>query len=516
MRSLDPAITTVPLTTGARLPNAEALTTVAPAANASGNGGNASPRPAATAIALAATLTGLTEGNLLEALVLGRAGDGGTVLKTPSGTFVTAPPAASLPMPPLPVQTKALLEVIAVADLLQARLVSVDDRPLPTPAPLVLRLTALAPRPPEPGAVPAPRRPSDAPSPERALRLAVPPPPTPLRAGQTLVAVLQPAALANPPQPMPNTAPPVALPARPSQSLPPAPPGALFNVRVVATAQPGSPPTVPPAGTFVGEIDIEGGPDHERLVLRLPGATLRLPPSATAVPGTRVTLEVLASAPPPSPGREPEADRLVTRLETTLAMQVAQIAEPVTRLAERIPAANRKLTAAAMLFLAAARQGDLTGWLDAALPQPARAEDEPLKRLGAAWRQHTGDAEPERKDTDAWRPWVLPFHDGVAMRPLTFHMRRRAAVAGKNGGETRFLLDLDLSALGSLQLDGLIRARRFDLMLRGAVKLDRTMRHELALLFQESLGALGYAGALAFRDERPSITVTTTHVEARA
>jgi hypothetical protein len=513
MRSLDPAITTVPLTTGARLPNAEALTTVAPAASASGNGGNASPRPAATAIALAATLTGLTEGNLLEALVLGRAGDGGTVLKTPSGTFVTAQPAVSLPMPPLPVQAKALLEVVAVADLLQARLVSVDDRPLPTPAPLVLRLTALAPRPPEPGAAPGPRRPADAPSPERALRLATPAAPTPLSAGQTLVAVLQPATLAPPPS---MSAPPIALPARPSQGLPSAPSGALFNVRVVTTTQPGSPSPVPPAGTFVGEIDVEGGPDHERLVLRLPGATLRLPPSATTAPGTRVTLEVLASAPPPSPGREPEADRLVTRLETTLAMQVAQIAEPVTRLAERIPAANRKLTAAAMLFLAAARQGDLTGWLDAALPQPARSEDEPLKRLGAAWRQHAGDAEPERKDTDSWRPWVIPFHDGVALRPLTFHIRRRAAPAGKDGGETRFLLDLDLSALGSLQLDGLIRARRFDLMLRGAAKLDRTMRHELAVLFQESLGAIGYAGALAFRDERPSATVTTTHVEARA
>lgn len=543
MSTLDPAIKAVTIATGARPPGADPASSIAPAANASGQGGNAaSPRLPAGAITLAATLSGLTEGSLIEALMLGRDREGGTVLRTPNGTFVAnamagQPAAAALAA----VQgnlVKVLLEAVAVGDLLQARLVAVDGRTLPTPAPLSLRLTALPARVPEtkPTMPDGRLQPAAA---ERTARAALPlpvepPPPAPLRSGQTLLAVLQapphptdaaePARLLGSPLPGSPSKPkqPSIATAVPATAAAPAlPQGSLVSVRVLATAPPDSPPppSPTPPGALAGEVEIEGDPDHQRPVVRLPGASLRLPPTATASAGTRVVIEFLASAPATATGRDPEAERLVRQLEAAVLAQAPADPAAAARAAERVPAPGRKLTAAAMLFLAAARHGDLGGWLEAGAGPAGRPEaEEPLKRLAAAWRTHLGE-EADRDASDAWRSLVVPFHDGVMLRPLVFHLRRRAPrgdTAQGDAGETRFLLDLDLTALGALQLDGLIRPKRFDLMLRGAARLDRTMRHELNLLFQESLGALGYAGGLAFRDEKPTAHVGTAHIEARA
>jgi hypothetical protein len=541
--TLDPAIKAVTIPTGTRLPGADPASSIAPAANASGQGGSAaSPRLPAGAVALAATLSGVTEGTLLEALMLGRDREGGTVLRTPNGTFVANPqPGQAAATALAAVQgnlVKVLLEAVSVGDLLQARLVAVDGRALPTPAPLTLRLTALAARPPE--ARPAAEGQTQPAAPERTPRAALPlpaepQPQPPVRTGQTVLAVLQapphvaPAEPARPvPPPLPGllalqTA--AAAPAAPATSAPATTPaltqGSLVSIRVLAATPPGAPVPQPgelPPDAILGEVAVEGDADHQRPVLRLPGGTLRLPPTVTAPPGAQVAVEFLASAPTPAIGREPEAERLVKQLENVVLAQVPADPANATRIAERVPAPGRKLTAAALLFLAAARQGDLGGWLDAAAAPTAKPEtEEPLRRLGANWRQHTGE-EVERNAGENWRSLVLPFHDGVMLRPLVFQLRRRAPkdAAPGDAGETRFLLDIDLTALGALQLDGLIRAKRFDLMLRGAARLDRTMRHELNLLFQESLSALGYAGALAFRDERPTAHVGTAHVEARA
>ena len=55
----------------------------------------------------------------------------------------------------------------------------------------------------------------------------------------------------------------------------------------------------------------------------------------------------------------------------------------------------------------------------------------------------------------------------------------------KGGGGTRFLLDLDLSRLGPLQLDGMFKkeSRSFDMMVRTTAPLPETMRTDLAGLF---------------------------------
>ena len=72
---------------------------------------------------------------------------------------------------------------------------------------------------------------------------------------------------------------------------------------------------------------------------------------------------------------------------------------------------------------------------------------------------------------------------------------------GHGARANRFLIDLTLSRIGELQLDGLVRPRRFDLILRTHMPLPPEMRQEIGKLFQNSLETLGMTGAFPSRRE---------------
>ncbi len=58
---------------------------------------------------------------------------------------------------------------------------------------------------------------------------------------------------------------------------------------------------------------------------------------------------------------------------------------------------------------------------------------------------------------------------------------------------------MDLSRLGPLQLDGMVKGRRFDLIIRSHAPLDEALRAELTGVFADSLSAVGFAGTLGFQ-----------------
>ena len=86
------------------------------------------------------------------------------------------------------------------------------------------------------------------------------------------------------------------------------------------------------------------------------------------------------------------------------------------------------------------------------------------------------------------KPYSIPFSDGTELHRILMHVRQPdldevdedAAGADGISRANRFLIDLTLSRIGELQLDGLIRPRRFDLILRTRMPLPPEMRHESA------------------------------------
>ena len=113
----------------------------------------------------------------------------------------------------------------------------------------------------------------------------------------------------------------------------------------------------------------------------------------------------------------------------------------------------------------------------------------------------TLSAEP---NGEGWRTYAVPLHHKGEIEQLRLGVRSGADDEEEDGdGEagTRFLLDMGLSALGRIQLDGLMkqRKRRFDLILRTQTPLPRMMQTDIIALFKEAKEIGGLEGKLVFQ-----------------
>ncbi|SMH47529.1 hypothetical protein [Azospirillum agricola] len=171
-----------------------------------------------------------------------------------------------------------------------------------------------------------------------------------------------------------------------------------------------------------------------------------------------------------------------------------------------MPQPNRKLTAALTFFLSAMRGGDARGWLGdeagSALERSGRGDL--LARLDKEFEGLRREAsEPMPGD---WRPYTLPMMDSNGPKPIKLHIHplkgdEEEGGDGKEKGKpgSRFLIDVEMSRLGPMQLDGLVRPNHFDLILRSHAALPPELRVELIQIFADSVRAVGYTGGLSFQ-----------------
>jgi len=169
-----------------------------------------------------------------------------------------------------------------------------------------------------------------------------------------------------------------------------------------------------------------------------------------------------------------------------------------------MPQPNRKLTAALGFFLAAMRGGDAQGWLgdDAAAALDKAGRRDLLERLEKDFDGLRREAaEPLPGD---WRSYTIPLMDANGPKPIRLHVHPLQEDEESAGGErskpgSRFVIDLDLSRFGPMQLDGLVRPNHFDLILRSHAALPPELRVELIQIFADSVRAVGYTGGLSFQ-----------------
>jgi hypothetical protein len=129
-------------------------------------------------------------------------------------------------------------------------------------------------------------------------------------------------------------------------------------------------------------------------------------------------------------------------------------------------------------------------------------KDEMVKRLKEEFTQ-LSDLAKDRPTVD-WRALFLPVYDPrVGLTQINLYYRHNGGGEGsekdKKDQGTRFLVDVNFAALGAFQLDGLIRGKRFDLMIRSRSRLSRNQRQAIIGIFENALEVGGATGALEFR-----------------
>ncbi|MBB3266119.1 hypothetical protein FHW79_003752 [Azospirillum sp. OGB3] len=312
-------------------------------------------------------------------------------------------------------------------------------------------------------------------------------------------------------------------PTQPGSPPPAAPQSAPASPRSTATptAAPAMPSTDSGASPATPETPdgpvlkgtVAGSTPQGQPILATPQGMLALNVQASLPQGSAVTAaltdpaKALQTAPPPlaaEPGPLSERDWPAMRqLLATLAGVDRSAAQAL--IGTVMPQPNRKLGAAMSFFLSAIRGGDARGWLgeDAAAALEKSGQGSLLSQLEREFRslqQQAGDPLP-----GDWRPYTLPMMDANGLLPIKLHIHpinsEEDGKTGRKGGDkgSRFLLDLDLSRLGPMQLDGLVQPNRFDLILRSHTPLSPEIRLDLIQIFADSIRAVGYIGGLSFQ-----------------
>jgi len=268
-------------------------------------------------------------------------------------------------------------------------------------------------------------------------------------------------------------------------------------------------------GTVVGHSAV-GQP-----TIQTPNGLMSLDVRAPLPNGTQVTLNVLSSTPPQSSGvafgtgtpvlGQASPWTTLDALWQTIGQSDPQAA---ARLVAGLPQPGPHMLANLASAMAAVRAGDVQGWLK--FPDSdGRSATKASGRIGKLTEQLAEDvreaSQSTRKPAGEWRAYTLPFFPGggaidriqmlVRRAPNQEDEEAQAERRIRAASDIRFLLDVTLSRLGEMQLDGLVndKARSLDLMIRSRQNLPDTLPKELLGLFTSSLSAVGYTGSLNFR-----------------
>lgn len=312
--------------------------------------------------------------------------------------------------------------------------------------------------------------------------------------------------------PTPVTAPPT-VPSAPPQSPRPAPlpNGQPVQLRILSVDMAGAIPASldeAPANSVTGTL--VGNTSQGQPVVTTPAGTLVLRARTDLPPGTNLTLaleipqnrDMAGILPPLDPGQGSDWPAM---REVMSALMAADPAMARTIAANILPQPSKRLTTNLTFFLSALRGGDASGWLGGEATEilkgrgGARLLAQLREDFQAAARQA---AEPT---PDGWRGMPIPFGVPEQVMRAQLHVRSATDQEGEEkradgrGPAKRFLLDLNFSRLGPMQLDGLVWPGRFDLMIRTQTLLSAELRQSIGTIFRDSLETVGYAGTIGFQ-----------------
>lgn len=290
-------------------------------------------------------------------------------------------------------------------------------------------------------------------------------------------------------------------PAAPEQ-IPGAPTLAAQTPATDDSAAPAVPSTLP--GT-VAPNSLGGKP-----LIQTPIGLLTLDAGPDLLPGSQLTLQTVGTPqPPPAASVHPTQAQAQTGWTSFgEAMAVLQKADPAAAqfLVQRLPDLGPQFVSNMITWVAAAQTGDVRAWLGKrtvdALEKAGRAD-----LIAKLDDDMAGMRTPVNLPQlgDGWQSLTLPLFFGQRIERVRLTMRRAKegedGVAGGDEEGLRFLVDVDMSVLGAMQFDGLVKrqAKHFDLIVRSRLELPDRVQRDINGIFTRSLEGLGMTGGAVFK-----------------
>jgi hypothetical protein len=241
------------------------------------------------------------------------------------------------------------------------------------------------------------------------------------------------------------------------------------------------------------------GTFSQNLVLQSPAQNISV--------GSRIIFSVLPNVQtqtvPPAPLMQPyPLWPALDDIYQTLLQAAPELAQAMARTVPS-PASPGQMGAAALLFVAAARSGNLDGWL-------GESKMEALQKIGkggflSRLNQDAGNILRANADAPSgeWRSYPLPLLWQNEIARVMLHIKHDPPQSGKEEqeGSTRFVMDLDLTRMGEVQLDGLLRGKRLDLIVRTQLPVSLSMQDALRKAYADALQDTDIYGDIAFQGD---------------
>lgn len=289
----------------------------------------------------------------------------------------------------------------------------------------------------------------------------------------------------------------------------------VFQPAATPTKTPATAKTVPAfePQTVLKAVVVKPAPDAKPVLLTesgviVPTEIVALPPlTPVAVKITDVVL------PPVEQPAEKTVWTVLSEAVETLSKTDAAAFENFKAV---LPSISPKLPALMLSYVKAATKNvPLETWLGEQNVEALRKTDGGEALLKRLEHEFTPKKAADKQETP-WKGFDIPFLTGTAVEPVSLYLQRppedldRRASAQKSGGGVRFVVDLNLSRLGRIQLEGLANRqnRTFSLVIRTQNVLPDGAEARIKSLFTQTLSALSYAGGVQVRQTDDFIDFT--------
>lgn len=278
--------------------------------------------------------------------------------------------------------------------------------------------------------------------------------------------------------------------------------------------------TISAIQTLAAFIGAEGPRADLRLQTTLGDVSLTLPSAQRPKVGDTVVLLPAVSnvqtsetltAPPTAPTSSPEVGGILSNwpvFEEAITALSAAKPEDASALAERSAQGGGKLANSLLFFLkAAGRLDPAEAWIgDKTTRSLEDVSGNILRQLKSDFRQMAAIAS---EPIGEWRSIILPFETRLGDFPLVALLVQNLGDEHQKGSneqdsdeedaeKQRFIVQVEFSVLGDIQLDGTIKDTKFDLTVRSKRAFSASLIEDTRSLFERSLAANGFSGALDF------------------
>lgn len=268
---------------------------------------------------------------------------------------------------------------------------------------------------------------------------------------------------------------------------------------------------VPLAGRVVSTIP------GQRTIVETPIGILSMPASSALKAQALVTFDVASMPRPPEPIVEspnawgpPGRQMSATLAQAVEILNTSGDASAAQKLMSIIPQLDSRMAATMSIFMKALDKGNARDLI----------KEPVVTGLGKAGGKAVAErllADLDRVEKDAsepvvadgqWRAFTMPLFDQGSIDPVRLYVRQPVnpddgspAKAVDRGQEHRFVVDLDLSRLGRMQMDGLVQRtdKRFDLIIRVERPFTPEMRRDIMEVFATTLDSIGIKGGVTFQ-----------------